>query len=72
MRYLFSGHRPYAESCEGDQDRAVDIVQPFSEAADCQNLGIITRSPPFMADWWAQMPARVQFTEVSASGNGAN
>jgi len=33
-----------------------------------QNVGIATRSPPFMADWWAQMPTIVQLADVAASG----
>src|SRR5688500_11061926 len=33
------------------------------------NVGRLTRSPPDMADWWAQMPTRVQLALVRASGN---
>ncbi len=40
---------------------------------DCppQNRGISIFSPPFSADWCAQMPTIVQFTDVSASGIAA-
>src|ERR1700722_1062385 len=35
-----------------------------------QNFGIVTRSPPFIADWCAQIPTIVQFADVAASGSG--
>ena len=33
-----------------------------------QKVGIVTRSPPRMAESWAQRPTMVQLAEVSASG----
>ena len=40
------------------------------DGAAVQNAGIGTRSPPFMADWWAQMPTIVQLAEVGGVGQG--
>ena len=53
--------------CTGIASWSSDVIA-LDKPGRCQNVGIATRSPPFMADSWAQRPTMVQLAEVSASG----
>src|SRR4051812_27100807 len=55
---------------ETDQP-AVDRLSPAANAHDSVNAGSLTISPPFRADWWAQMPTHVQLADVTAFGDGS-
>src|SRR5205823_9277414 len=43
--------------------------KPGGSPQEHQKVGSTTRSPPFIADWWAQIPTIVQFADVAASGS---
>ena len=48
-----------------------EVVRPrHNMTRHAQNVGMATRSPPFMADSWAQRPTMVQLAEVCGVGQG--